>query len=447
MRGFVKSALGVSAVVLATTALTAGPARAGDWMQVSCVNPNGSAAGYEGWSGMASNTGYGANNSAVCSPGSPMQAILSSAVAEPVGAQEVLQYQPPAGSTLIGGTVDVSLSADGGGYNASGDTALYEPHFAYDGSDVFFQCAWGLAACNAGTNDYTGALALPAGRGGDFFAAASCGGNAGYSCNSHPNAANGSWAETEVFWAHFLLSSTAAPQGAGFSGSALQNAVRGTGHLVFTASDPGGPGVYTVTTALDGHPVWAATPSANGGACVPVGSDPSTGALMFDSQQPCPPTEVVDAPVPTAGLPDGRHELSVSITDAAGNTSTVLDQEITTSNPQTTPAPKGRGALRARFVISWSWSGATTRLRRVTVSRLPRAAGVTVTCSGKACPKLKPRHVNAPRVKTLLRALNGRRFRAGDILHLTVSERHHRPERITLTFRAGTEPLARLLTR
>lgn len=447
IRSFLGYRLGVLAVVLAAVAALAGPARAGQWMQVSCVNPDGSAAGNEGWSGSASNTGYGANNTAVCGPGAPMQAILSSAVAEPVNAYELLQYQPPAGSALIGGTVDVTLSADGSGADASGVAALYEPHFAYDGSDVFLQCANGESTCPNGTYDYTAPVALPAGRGGDFFAAASCGGIAGQSCDATPNTANGSWSETEVHWAHFLLSNGAAPQGAGFGGSALQSAVRGTGHVVFTASDPGGPGVYSVGAAIDGHLVWAATPNTNGGACVPVGRDPSTGALMFDSQQPCPPTEVVDVPIPTRGLPDGRHELTVSITDAAGNISNVLDQNITTSNPQTTPKPRGARAIRAQFVIGWNWSGTTTTLNTIKVKHLPRASGVTATCTGRGCPKLRIGHVNAPQISRLLHRLKGRRFRAGDRLNLTVTQRHHRPERIRLTFRAGAEPTARLVKR
>ena len=81
--------------------------------------------------------------------------------------------------------------------------------------------------------------------------------------------------------------------------------------------------------------------------------------------------EVVDVPVPTAGLPDGSHELAVTVTDAARNSSTVLDQNITTSNPQTTPNPSGRRAIHARFTISWRWNGATTTLRSIRVQHLP----------------------------------------------------------------------------
>jgi hypothetical protein len=156
---------------------------------------------------------------------------------------------------------------------------------------------------------------------------------------------------------------------------------------------------------------------------------------------------VVDAPVPTAGLSDGPHELAVAVTDAAGNASTVLDQTITASNPQTTPSPRGAGSIRARFVISWRWSGTSTVLRSITVNHLPRSSGVAVHCTGKGCPRLRIGHEDARRVSVLLRSLEGRRFHVGAELGITVTERHHRAERVQLLIRAGQIPLARLAKR
>jgi hypothetical protein len=106
----------------AAGALALAPAAdAGDWMQVSCENANQSAASSEGWSSFTTGSpGYGSNSGSNCGPGTPMYAILSTDAAAPVDSSEDLQYTPPAGSTLVGGSVDVSLSADGTGYNASG---------------------------------------------------------------------------------------------------------------------------------------------------------------------------------------------------------------------------------------------------------------------------------------------------------------------------------------
>src|ERR1700704_720190 len=156
-------ALALLVGALACWAGAASPAYAGNWMEVSCENPNLSAAPSEGWSSFAVGGGYGSNNSTSCGPGNPMLAILSTDAAVGVGSAETLQYTPPSGSTLIGGQVDVAFYADGGGFNASGTAVAYTPNYAYDGSDVFFQCASGLPPCANGTYDFAGVLGIPAG--------------------------------------------------------------------------------------------------------------------------------------------------------------------------------------------------------------------------------------------------------------------------------------------
>ncbi|MGH2916043.1 MAG: hypothetical protein ACRDMX_13745 [Solirubrobacteraceae bacterium] len=442
-------ALAGTLVIAVLLALAAG-ARAGSWVQVSCVNPDGSAAPAEGWIGSASQETNGDSNSISCGPGLPLTAELSSMAPDTVNAYELLAYTPPTGSTLDGGTIDVALGADGSGPGASAVAAVYEPRFVYDG-DVFFQCANGQPnPCGGGSStpdDFSGQLTVPADRGGNFYIAASCGGQPGNGdeCNTTAAGKN-DWSIAQLYWARFLLSTQASPTGSGFSGSALTPATPGTSHLVFTGTDPGGPGVYRVTASIDGTAVWSATPNTNNGWCVPAGTD-SSGALMFDHQQPCPATESVDVPISTAGISPGSHELAVSVTDAAGDTSTVLDQTITVlaSPAQTTPAPPRLASLHARFVIKWSWRGRFTRLRSIAVHRLARHATVSVRCRGRHCPRLRPRRESARHIRTLLRHLRGRRFYAGDHLWITVSERGHRSERILLVFRDRRRPSARLL--
>jgi hypothetical protein len=307
--------------------------------------------------------------------------------------------------------------------------------------------AW-TVNCSPGATDaedYSGVVNLPVDAGGDLFADAGCAGSAGADCDV--NGLHSTWAETQIGWAHLLLSASVSPTASGFSGSALQRGVRGTGHVVFTAGESSGPGIYAVAVSIDGRLAWAGTPNPNGGECVPVGTDPTSAALMFDHEQPCLDSEVVDAPVPTAGLPDGPHELAISVTDAADNTSTVLDQTITTSNPQTTPAATGRRAIHATFVISWTWAGNHTRLRSISVHDLPRTGRLTVTCTGTGCPRLRTHTESVRHARTLLRELDGRRFFTGDHLTLAVTAPHHRTEHIQLQIRDDRLPLARLLTR
>jgi hypothetical protein len=374
-----------------------------------------------------------------------MSAALSSTQPASVGTSEDLEYQPPSGSTLMGGTVNVSMVANSTGPYAQGAAILYEPAFQYDDSDVFFQCVQKSPDCDNGGEDYTGNVSLPASRGGNFYASADCGGFTGGTCNS--GGAFGAWALVLVHWADFVLSNPAAPEGTDFSGSALERGANGTAHLVFSATDPQGPGVYQVTVAIDGTAVSSTTPNTNGGKCVAVGRDPASSSLMFDWQQPCPTTEVVDAPVPTSGLSDGPHELAVTVTDAAQNSSTVLDQHISTSNPQTTPVPRSRRAVHARFVISWSWAGRHTSLRSIKVQKLTRNAHVAVRCLGRGCPRLKVKSASARHVGKLLRGLSGKRFAAGNRLRITITAPHRQPERIELDMRNNRQPTARLLKR
>jgi hypothetical protein len=423
--------------------LAAASAQAGTWIQVSCVNPDNSAAPSEGWTaGIIGTPEAGSTGSARCPMGGELSPIGGAA---PANVGEYVQYQPPDGSKLIGGVVNVSLTADGGG-NASGTAVLYEPALSYP-SDVFFQCAWGLGPCGtpSSPNDTTGSIPLPSDAGGDFIAEAGCGGNPGTSCSVHETGSSTSspWSSVQVNWAHFTLSNGAVPAASGFSGTALEPGVRGTGDLLFTATDAGGPGVYTVTASLDGTLVWSGTPNTNGGACIPVGSD--SGALMFDEQQPCPAAEAVSIPIATTGFPDGTHALTVTETDAAGNSSAVFNSTITTSNPETTPTPTGRDALHARFVISWRWSGATTVLRSLRVTHLLRGARVAVRCAGMHCPRLRASATGPRRVGKLLRKLTGRRLRAGQSLLITVTARGHRAERIAVRIRNARKPSAQLL--
>jgi hypothetical protein len=329
----------VLAVAAAFAMLGASVASAGTWMEVSCENPNLSAAPSEGWTSFAAGGGYGSNNGTGCGPGSPMFAILSTDAAVGVGAYETLQYIPPGGSTLIGGSVDVSMYADGGGYNASGTAVAYTPNYAYDGSDVFFQCASGQPPCANGTYDFAGVLGIPGNRGGDLYLSAGCGGAPGYACNS--GGSEGAWSLVRLWWANLLLSSEATPSASGVSGTLLSPNARGSQELAFTATDAGGPGVYAVTAQIDGKTVYSGTPDINGGKCIAVGG--SGGALMFDYSQPCKQSESVDVAINTATVPDGQHTLKVTVEDAAQNSSVVYDGTISTQNAS------ANGSLGARL--------------------------------------------------------------------------------------------------
>jgi hypothetical protein len=367
-------------IALAACGLSAAVAHAGEWVQVSCVNPDGSPAGSNGWVPMIAGGGYGSNANTACGPGTPMYAILSADVAAGSGSAETLRYIPPAGSTLNGGEATVGLFADGGGYDASGTAVLYSPEYVYDSSSVFFQCAAGLTPCSSSGSDFSGTLPIPAGRGGELYVSAGCGGTEKAVCNEHPS--RGAWSLVELSSAMLRLRNTATPAAGAISGTLLEGDARGTRDLVLAASDPGGPGVYKITVKADGQTLYSATPDTNDGRCVPVGA--SGGALMFDASQPCKESEQVDLPIDTTSLTDGQHTLTVSVTDAAGNTSVVLDRAITTDNAAPTAAnvlpgpPNGTGASEnARIRLD-----GRTRLTRAYANRALSITGHLETAAG-----------------------------------------------------------------
>ncbi|HEX3510651.1 MAG TPA: hypothetical protein VHT27_06070 [Solirubrobacteraceae bacterium] len=332
----------------------AGSASAGEWVQVSCVNPDASAAGSAGWSTMLAGGGYGSNAGSSCGPGNPAYALLSSAAAVPVGSAETLFYAPPSGSELNGGAVDVAFSAFGGGYDASGTAVAYTPEYTYDGANVFFQCAAGLAACSPQGAAYIGTLTLPGGRGGRLYLSAGCGGNPGESCDA--GGSEGTWSYVRMYWAHLRLLNTSTPSGEGFQGTLLGSEARGSADLIFTALDRFGPGVYTVEVSADGRTLYSGTPDANGGSCVAVGSE--AGALMFDGTQPCRESESVDLALDTTGLTDGTHTLKIVLTDAAGNRAVVYDAPFATLNAPSNLTPASvrslGGAVLEATPGSWS---------------------------------------------------------------------------------------------
>ena len=396
-RGSVARACAALAATFALGLLFSTSAHAGEWVQVSCINPDQSAAGSAGWSSFAAGGGYGSNNGTTCGPGGNAYAILSSNAAVAVGAHETLQYTPPAGSTLNGGVLDIGMSADGYGYDASGTAVAYTPEYAYDGSNVFFQCAAGLTPCSGGTNDFTGELEVPGRRGGNLYLEAGCGGMAGQICNS--GGSGGAWSQIRLWWANLRLSNGATPAASAVAGTLLSGEARGGRELLLSATDPGGPGVYEITVQAAGQTLYSGTPEDNGGQCVPVGE--SSGALMFDSSQPCKQSESVDVPIETAGVGDGEHTLKITVTDAAQNSSVVYDAPIKTNNApsdNTAPAittsgapligqslsgehgawsaPPGAGAIT--YAYQWQDCNAEGDACR----KIPAAEGSTYTATG-----------------------------------------------------------------
>jgi hypothetical protein len=165
-------------------------------------------------------------------------------------------------------------------------------------------------------------------------------------------------ASVTISSAAFWLTSDASPTATGFSGTLLAADAHGTADLAFTANDPNGPGVYNIAVLVDGNQLYSGTPNTNSGQCAAAGTD--DGVPVYSSFQPCLQTEGVDLPIDTTGLADGSHDLQVIVTDAAGNSATVLDQTITTANLTTvssllpTPPPASTASPVYAFALDQS---------------------------------------------------------------------------------------------
>ena len=437
-----KAAAAALLVLVAALTLTVGSARAGQWVQVSCENPDGSSSNADGWVGSASGTALGSSTTSTsCAAGAPLTAELMGA--QGPGNTETLAFNPPPGSTLVNGTVTATLDAEG----SSGLAELMSPTTR---NPPFLSCANGSCSPDPETvtmpfvpSDY-----------GQVIEQAVCDTTDAGGCTP---AADGVVASVALVSSQILMSNQAQPGASGqFTGTAL-GTVAGTGQLLFTATDGDGPGVYLVTMAIDGTPVSSATPNPNGGSCVSVGTDATTGALMFDGSQPCPLTTTVDAAVPTAGIANGAHTLTATVTDAAGNSAVVFSQQITVDNPVATPTPPttptpttpkrtASPKILDKLIAAWDSRPARTRLNAMRFARrakLPAHGTVSVTCApARRCPKLKPAREKAAHAARLFSALVGRRFRSGDVLQLTISAPHRRAERFVFRFHLHRAPTA-----
>jgi hypothetical protein len=432
------------AAVLATLALAPALARAGTWTLVSCTQPDGQPAPTDGWSTTTYNATANAPDSGdsdTCAQGGSLIAVSSTSGTPPIYTGPEWLFTAPAGTTIAGGTITATLTSP------QGQTWIGTPQVTYDSADVIVNCQLNEPCGSNGT--YSGTFPITHPGGTAIYAPALCV-NLAPGSTTCPATGQGVNAEIDIHAAEIELNALAVPTGTDFTGPLLDPRARGVADLLLTAADPDGggghgPGVYSVTVQIDGATLYSGTPNTNGGACVPVGTDASDGALMFDHAQPCAAIEAVDIPIDTRGLPDGSHDLKVTVTDAAGNASVVLDRTISTSNPKLTPLPSKRGEVHARLVVGWRWTASLTRLVSVSTRRLPAHGRIAVRCLGRRCPRLRLARVSTRHARALWGELIRAKFKPGNRLRITISAPHRLSERIEFVIRPGRLPLARLL--
>ena len=194
-----------------------------------------------------------------------MEANLTEGARE--GTRAGLEFRAPSGETISGGDITVVPLGRGEGGEPGGPVASQLATGRLE--DVFWE----------GVNNRIKTVAIPAG-GRELFASVLC--------RSMPGGQRCYVETLFVLAATILLTPNLNPSVSALSGPLTTSGPQhGTQDVSFTATDPGGPGIYQVTATIDGKVVYQATPNLNGGACAPVGTYHS--ALEFYYRLPVSP--------------------------------------------------------------------------------------------------------------------------------------------------------------
>ena len=163
--------------------------------------------------------------------------------------------------------------------------------------------------------------------------------------------------------------------------------LHGVADIEVTAIDPAS-GVFQAILQSNGRTVARQVIDAAGGSCESYGEEPD-GSYIFLHTQPCPlAVSNLDVPFNTAALPDGPQQLSVLVSDAAGNTASILSRTVLVENSgqylvrvqreQQEQALAARGACNAECDDHASLHTANANLARRPFSRAYTRSGMTL---------------------------------------------------------------------
>jgi len=320
--------VGCAVLTLGVACVTPTVTLAAPWAVEGCTLPAGGPAPIDAWDTQANGAGAYSNATNACPAQPGLVASDASQAPQTNGTGPMWVFTAPAGATITGGSLTVSLTAP------QGQAYVATPQNLYDAADVLTNCQLGQP-CNGGLAVLNAQIPISHPGGTQIFAAAECIDTGGCPAGAGANGVN---ALVAISQSNIELTAQTTPQATAFTGSLLQPNAHGTASLQFTASEAApGPGVDTVTVLIDGKKSYSGTPNSNSGHCASVGTDPN-GVAEYLYIDPCALNEAVDLPIDTTGLTDGQHELKVIVTDAAGVASTVLDQTTTTLNRTTVSA-------------------------------------------------------------------------------------------------------------
>jgi hypothetical protein len=330
----------VTIASLVAVAVTGQRALAGEYHVYSCRTPAGQAAPVDGWSKStvpANTASVVAENT--CASGGALVAGLKNTAPHEVGTSSSWTWTLPKAEAITPKGITVWRAGDTEGGAAK--NATYQ--FVVAGPTQFEsftqgECLYVSGCVTVGEPGVplsaTNLLGVPKSNiGAHLYLTAACGGLPGYMCPEGKGDPNGYSAVIYLYAADTVLEDDTAPTIAGGSVTgelASASVLSGKPSLLFTAEDSGS-GVYRATVFVDGNVVGQTQLDGNGGRCADFGTA-SDGLPGFLYLQPCAKTASGDVQLDTTTLSNGLHRISVSVEDAAGNSTTVIDREVDIAN-------------------------------------------------------------------------------------------------------------------
>ena len=374
---------------LAVIAVLAAAARAGEYHVYSCRTPAGRVAPTDGWS-EGSHSIHDSTEDTCAGAGGLVAGLNDGYLhtADSESDKATWAFEAPAGEMITAATLWRAGDAAGGS-NAKATYLFWLSGVAATGlsSQTFDECA----ASNGCETE--GSLSAPLAAENRVVVPDSalhsrylyintyCGAGlvAEAVCPEGKSDPNGYAATIELFAADLTLSDDESPVVSAVGGDLAEApTVSGTSDFAFEATDSGS-GVYEVVFRVDGKVVSTVTPEEAGGRCRDVG-ETTDGLPAFLYTQPCPAALSVDLPFDTTGLANGSHHLLVSVLDAAGNSTPVLDRQIAVANAAAPdPGSGGSGSGGPGATGSGASAGSTGSAGSATV-----AEGAGATTPGPA---------------------------------------------------------------
>jgi hypothetical protein len=341
-----RTAFAAGTVMVAALALV-GIARAGEYHVYSCRTPGGQPAPTDGWG----EVGHSINDftADTCAEAGGLVAGLKDGYLHSADSETdkaTWAFEAPADETIAAATL-WRAGDTAGGSNTKASYLFWLSGVAATGlsSQIFDECAassgclteGNLASPLAAENR----VAVPASALDSRYLSVDtyCGAKlvSEAKCPEGKDDPSGYAATIELFAADLTLSDSESPVVSAVGGGLAEApTVSGRSDVAFEATDAGA-GVYQVVFRVDGEVVSTVVPEEDGGRCRNVGGT-TDGLPAFLYTQPCPAALSVDLPFDTTGLTNGVHHVVVSVLDAAGNSTPVLDRQITVANAA---APSG----------------------------------------------------------------------------------------------------------